>query len=91
VGLAQIAIVGVPDERMGEVGAAFVVKKPGSQLQASDVMAFCKNRIAGYKTPRHVVFVDEMPLAGVGKVKKSELLLAWEREKGATGVERPSL
>ena len=69
-GVVQVAIVGFPDERMGEVGMAFVVPKAGCSLTEEDVLSYCKGHIAGYKVPRHVVFVDEMPMAGVGKIQK---------------------
>ncbi len=69
-GIAQVAIVGIPDKRMGEVGMAFVLGKVGFSLTEEDILSYCKGRIAGYKVPRYVVFVDEMPMAGVGKVQK---------------------
>jgi acyl-CoA synthetase (AMP-forming)/AMP-acid ligase II len=72
-GVAQVAVVGVPDERMGEVGKVFVVKVAGSQLSADDVIAWCKNNLSNYKVPRMVEFLSEMPLNASGKVLKTEL------------------
>ena len=69
-GIGQVAIVGIPDKRMGEVGMAFVVGKSDYSLDEEEIISYCKGHIAGYKVPRYVVFVDEMPMAGVGKVQK---------------------
>jgi fatty-acyl-CoA synthase len=82
-GIGQVAIVGVPDRRMGEVGMAFVVTNPRSGLSEEHITSYCKGRIAGYKVPRYVVFVDQMPMAGVGKIQKFLL-----REKGLCELER---
>jgi acyl-CoA synthetase (AMP-forming)/AMP-acid ligase II len=71
--IAQVAVVGVSDERMGEVGAAFVVPRAGRVLTAADVVAFSRAHMANYKVPRHVRVVDELPLNASGKVLKSEL------------------
>ncbi|MFN8037416.1 MAG: FadD3 family acyl-CoA ligase [Acidimicrobiia bacterium] len=71
--IAQVAVVGVPDERMGEVGMAFVVLRPGSTVTEQDVVAWARSEMANYKAPRHVVFVDELPLNATGKVLKYEL------------------
>ncbi|GAB3148577.1 FadD3 family acyl-CoA ligase [Amycolatopsis sp. NPDC004378] len=66
-GVRDVAVIGVPDERLGEVGKAFVV---GEGLTADDVIAFCRDRLANYKTPRFVEFVDELPRNASGKVLK---------------------
>ncbi|MDI1344958.1 MAG: AMP-binding protein [Pseudolabrys sp.] len=68
------AIVGVPDPRQGEIGIAFVVRKPGEQATENDVLAYLKPKIAGYKMPGHVYFIDVLPLtSGTGKVQKFKL------------------
>lgn len=72
-GVAQVAVIGVPDERMGEVGAAFVVPRAGSQLSADDIVAYSRANMANYKVPRHVRVVSELPLNASGKVLKNEL------------------
>ncbi|WP_410671767.1 FadD3 family acyl-CoA ligase [Amycolatopsis sp. cmx-4-68] len=66
-GVRDVAVVGVPDERLGEVGKAFVV---GTGLTEAAVVAFCRERLANYKTPRFVAFVDELPRNASGKVLK---------------------
>ncbi|GAB3576532.1 FadD3 family acyl-CoA ligase [Amycolatopsis endophytica] len=69
-GVRDVAVVGVPDERMGEVGKAYVV---GAGLDAEVVVAFCRERLANYKVPRFVEFVDELPRNASGKVLKRQL------------------
>jgi HIP---CoA ligase len=69
----QVAVIGVPDERLGEVGMAFVVPVPGNSASAADITSWCRERIANYKVPRHVEFVEELPLNATGKVHKEEL------------------
>ena len=78
----QVAVVGVPDERLGEVGLAFVVLAAGATADPDEVIAWCRERMANYKVPRHVVFVDAMPLNATGKVLKYEL-----REQAAALVQ----
>lgn len=73
--VADVAVVGVPDERMGEVGKAFVVVRPGNDLAAEDVIAFARERLANYKAPRLVEFVDTLPRNASGKVLKTDLRL----------------
>ena len=72
-GIAQAAVVGMPDARLGEVGAAFIALAPGAELDAEDVIAWCKDNMANYKVPRRVVFVDALPTNAGGKVVKPEL------------------
>ncbi|BBH67444.1 acyl-CoA synthetase [Actinoplanes sp. OR16] len=72
-GIAEVAVVGVPDERLGEVGRAFAVVRPGHDLSESEVIGFCRGRLAGYKAPRSVVFVGELPHNASGKVLKFQL------------------
>ncbi|MDP9424918.1 MAG: AMP-binding protein [Actinomycetota bacterium] len=68
-GVAEVAVVGLPDEEYGEKVAAAVVRDdPG--LEAGKVMDFCRDDLAGYKRPREVVFVDELPRNALGKVQK---------------------
>ncbi len=72
-GIGQAAVVGVPDERLGEVGVAFVVPSPGAQLDPDEVIAWSRERMANYKVPRRVEVVDALPLNAAGKVEKLEL------------------
>jgi len=71
--VAQCAVVGVPDERLGEVGVAFVVPRAGAALEAAGVIGWARENIANYKVPRHVQIVDALPLNASGKVQKFEL------------------
>ncbi len=72
-GVADVAVVGVPDERLGEVGKAFVVRAEGAALTEADVVAFAKERLANFKVPRQVAFTDSLPRNLSGKVLKTEL------------------
>ncbi len=69
-GIAQAAVVGIPDERLGEVGMAFVVPAPGAALTPEDLVAWCRKHMANYKVPRRVEIVDALPLNASGKVMK---------------------
>jgi acyl-CoA synthetase (AMP-forming)/AMP-acid ligase II len=70
-GVADVAVVGASDERMGEVGRAFVV--PAGDIAAEDVIAFARERLANFKVPRYVDFVDALPRNPSGKLLKNEL------------------
>ena len=76
------AVVGKADERLGEVGLAFVVTRPGSGLSAQDVIAHCRERLANFKVPREVAFVGQLPRNAGGKVLKREL-----RERARQGLQ----
>jgi acyl-CoA synthetase (AMP-forming)/AMP-acid ligase II len=69
--VAQAAVIGVPDERLGQLGAAFVVLRAAAD--EADLIAWCRSRMAGYKVPRSVIFVPELPLNVAGKEDKSLL------------------
>jgi HIP---CoA ligase len=71
--IAQVAVVGVPDDRMGEVGAAFVVPVAGEELRPEDVVGYAEGLLANYKLPRYVEVVTELPTNATGKVLKHEL------------------
>jgi acyl-CoA synthetase (AMP-forming)/AMP-acid ligase II len=72
-GVADVAVVGVPDERLGEVGRAYVVRRAGCDLAADDVVAFARERLANFKVPRQVEFLDSLPRNLSGKVLKKDL------------------
>jgi acyl-CoA synthetase (AMP-forming)/AMP-acid ligase II len=67
------AVIGLPDDRWGEVVHAIVVAAPGSSVDIDAVLAFCAERLAGYKRPRSIEVVDALPLSATGKVLKREL------------------
>jgi acyl-CoA synthetase (AMP-forming)/AMP-acid ligase II len=69
----QVKIVGVPDARLSEVGAACVVLNPGAKVTATDLIEFCRGKLASFKIPRHVLFVQEFPMTPSGKVQKFRL------------------
>jgi len=71
--VVQVAVIGVPDERLGQVGKAFVVRRGGGELSAEELIAWSRDRIAGYKVPRYVEFLPELPLNATGKVMKDQL------------------
>jgi len=72
-GIAEVAVIGVSDPTWGEVGKAVVVVKPGHTLTEEEVIRFCEGKIARYKIPKSVVFVDQLPRNPAGKVLKGEL------------------
>ena len=69
-GIVEAAVVGVPDAHYGEEVVAVVAPKPDSELTAEEVTAWCTERLAAYKYPRAVVFVDELPKGPSGKILK---------------------
>jgi long-chain acyl-CoA synthetase len=69
----EAAVVGVPDEYRGETVKAFVSLRPGERVEADELIAFCRERMAAYKYPRHVEFVDELPKTASGKVLRRVL------------------
>jgi acyl-CoA synthetase (AMP-forming)/AMP-acid ligase II len=71
--VAQVAVVGVPDERLGEVGFAYVIPRQGSSPAEAELIAWCREEMANFKVPRHIVFVPALPLNPSGKVLKFEL------------------
>jgi acyl-CoA synthetase (AMP-forming)/AMP-acid ligase II len=83
---ASVAVIGVPDEKMGEVGMAFVVPAPGKSFTPADVVAWCRENMANYKVPRRVEIVDALPMNASGKVLKFELRA---RAAAATGSAAP--
>ena len=67
----DVALIGVPDARMGEVGCAFVVA--GQPIELTEFVAWCREKMANFKVPRHLELVDALPLTGSNKVSKVEL------------------
>lgn len=72
-GVARVAVVGVPDERRGEVGLAFVVRRPGVPVDEVALLEHCRERLARFKVPAEVRFTEELPHAALEKVRRSAL------------------
>ena len=68
-----VAVIGVPDEKWGEVGTAFIVPRPDAVPDAADILEFCRLNLAKYKIPKYVVFLDELPVSDSGKILKKQL------------------
>lgn len=71
--VAESGVVGVPDARMGEVARAYVRLRPGRKATADELIAHCRERLANFKVPREVVFMDDLPKTASGKVRRVEL------------------
>jgi long-chain acyl-CoA synthetase len=82
----EAAVIAVPDEAMGEEVGAAVVLRPGQAADADDIRSYVKQRLAAYKYPRHVWFVDELPKGPTGKILKREILVP-----DLAGESRPEL
>jgi fatty-acyl-CoA synthase len=84
----EVAVIPVPDPRWGEIVKALVTLKPGASTTADELLEFCRGRLAHYKCPRSVEFVDTLPKTGTGKILKKEL-----RKKYWSGTEsiRPEM
>ncbi|MCC6474172.1 MAG: long-chain-fatty-acid--CoA ligase [Burkholderiales bacterium] len=76
------AVFGIPDEKWGESVCAALVLRPGAVLSEAEVIQWCRSRLAGYKKPRKVVFMDAFPRTSIGKIAKAELREPWWRGSG---------
>jgi acyl-CoA synthetase (AMP-forming)/AMP-acid ligase II len=86
--IVEVSVIGVPDERLGEVGCAFVVARESEPVEAGDLLTWCRARMANYKVPRVVHFVEDLPRNATGKVLKTTLraqLHAASRSPGGAG------
>jgi fatty-acyl-CoA synthase len=87
----SVAVIGVPDQHWGEVGRAIVVPRNGSTPDPDALLAYARERLARFKVPKSVVYVDTLPLTGAGKVDKKALAEQYGRveerssESGASG------
>jgi acyl-CoA synthetase (AMP-forming)/AMP-acid ligase II len=72
-GIAQVAVIGVPDERMGEVAKAYVILRTGASMTEADLIAWARKIMANYKVPRYVEFVTSLPTTASGKVQRFQL------------------
>lgn len=78
--VAEVGVIGVPDEKWGESVCAVVVPLPGQRLTVEEIKQFCKNKLAGYKIPKSVKFMDALPRNPAGKILKRVL----REQSGAT-------
>ena len=84
--VAQVFAIGLTDERWGEIGCAVVVRRTGATITEDDVIALCKAKLARFKVPKQVIFLeqDELPKTPTGKVQKYRLVpMAEQRMRGA--------
>ncbi len=72
-GIMDVQVVGIPDEKYGEIIGAFIIKEEDSQLTSEDITDYASSRIARYKVPKHIFFVQEFPLTASGKIMKFKL------------------
>ena len=72
-GVLEAAVIGLPDEHSGEVVAAYIVRKPGAEIDIEGVRSHCKQSLTGYKIPKYVIFRDALPKTNVGKVLRRAL------------------
>ena len=72
-GVSDVSVIGIPDHRLGEVPVAYVRLKKGVTCSEEEIIRFCRDRMANTKVPRHVMFIDELPMTPVGKVQKFKL------------------
>ena len=71
--VGKVQVVGVPDRRLSEVACACVVPKEGHEVTADELIDFCRGKLASFKLPRCVLFMDEYPMTPSGKVQKYQL------------------
>jgi len=88
--ISEVAVIGVPDDRLGEVARAYVIAKPGAAPAAEEVTAWCRERLANFKVPRSVIIVDQLPRNATGKVLRRELRSAPPANANMTGEAKPA-
>jgi len=71
--IEMVEVAGIADEKYGEIVGAFIKLKAGQSLTQEDVQEFCRGQVSRYKTPRHVIFVDDFPKTASGKIQKYKL------------------
>jgi fatty-acyl-CoA synthase len=86
--IAEVQVVGIPDARLGEVVLAWIRLKPGETATAEEIRAFCEGKIAYFKIPEHIRFVDSFPMTASGKVQKFRIREQEIRERGLEAVAR---
>ena len=84
--VSQVQVFGLPDERFGEISAVWIIKKPGTEPTEAEIIGFCKGKIAHYKVPALVRFVDEIPMTVTGKPQKFVMRDLMMKELGITAA-----
>ena len=77
----EVAVIGLPDEKWGEVVTAIITPKPGETITEEEIIEYCKKNLAGYKCPKIVKFVDNIPKNPAGKIVKSKLKKLYEKQR----------
>ncbi len=85
-GILDVQVAGIPDKKYGEVVGAFIIRKQGAEIAEEDVIDFTRNRIAPYKKPKHVFFLDAYPMTASGKIQKYKLREMACEKLGIDGV-----
>ena len=85
-GVAEVQVVGIPDERLGEVVVAWVRLKAGEKLTEEAIRNFCEGKIAYFKIPQHVRFVEQFPMTVTGKIQKFKIREFETKERGLEKV-----
>ena len=80
-GIVESAIIGLPDPKWGEVVTAVIVKKEDVDIDEEEIKAYCREHLAGYKLPRHFIYVDALPRNVSGKILKYQLRENWKESK----------
>ena len=83
--VSEVQVIGVPDEALSEVACACVIRKDGHEVTAEDIMDYCRGRLASFKLPRYVLFMQEYPMTPSGKVQKFKLREQAVSSLGLTG------
>jgi fatty-acyl-CoA synthase len=79
--VGDVGVIGIPDEKWGEVGVAIVVPKPGQDVSEESVIEFCKGKLAKFKVPKKVLFTEELPRTATGKILKKALKAQYTPEQ----------
>jgi acyl-CoA synthetase (AMP-forming)/AMP-acid ligase II len=77
--ILEVAVIGFPDEEWGEIVKAFIVVKKGKKVTETDIIKFCKKRLSPYKVPKSIIFKDNLPKLGSGKISKKKLKNLYNR------------
>ena len=81
--VAEAGVIGLPDPEWGEVPVALVALRPGRNLDAAELQAFCRSRLAPYKAPKRILFVESLPRNAAGKLVRAQLRKLWKQLEGA--------